>query len=509
MLSILYVDDDEDLLNIGRNFLEQTGTLRVDISRSAGNAFALMAKNHYDAIISDYRMPEMNGIAFLRNIRNSGNPVPFIMFTGRGGEEVAVDTFHAGADFYVRKEGDAKSRFTELARTVEKAVERKRDSIALEYSCEELKSQYTEIRSQVIRLRQSEMKYRRVLDEVSVPLLMIDRKTGTILDLNTASSRVYGYTRDELLGLTITDLLPESRRDTLKAEGEQHFVRASVHCRKNGTEFPVEVSGSDLVLGNRDIQILSVRDVTRTKMIENALRLANGKLSLLLGITRHDILNRLTALAISNEILSSRLNDNGDREILDLQKKAIQGIQDHIDFTREYDTLGLKSPGWQPLEKILWRSFSQFLQTISFRCGIRNLEVYADPMIEKVFYNLFDNAFRYGGGITEISVSCFRKGADLCILFRDDGAGIPEGEKERIFERGFGKNTGLGLFFSREILSITGMEIHETGEYRNGAQFEIRIPDGRYRFTDFAGESYGCPGPAEPCMRNNWCEQEN
>jgi signal transduction histidine kinase len=66
----------------------------------------------------------------------------------------------------------------------------------------------------------------------------------------------------------------------------------------------------------------------------------------------------------------------------------------------------------------------------------------------------------------------------------DDGPGIPEENKERIFEKGFGNNTGLGLFLTREILGITGITIRETGEPGTGARFELTVPPGSYRFTD-------------------------
>ena len=91
-------------------------------------------------------------------------------------------------------------------------------------------------------------------------------------------------------------------------------------------------------------------------------------------------------------------------------------------------------------------------------------KVFADPLIIKVFYNLMDNAVRYGGKITTIRFSVQESGDGHLIICEDDGDGIPADEKERIFERGFGKNTGLGLFLAREILGITGITIRETGE---------------------------------------------
>jgi signal transduction histidine kinase len=85
--------------------------------------------------------------------------------------------------------------------------------------------------------------------------------------------------------------------------------------------------------------------------------------------------------------------------------------------------------------------------------------VYADPLIVKVFYNLAENAARYGEKITTIRFSGEERGGDYLIFCKDDGIGIPAGVKEKIFERGFGQNTGLGLFLAREILDITGITI--------------------------------------------------
>ncbi len=92
-----------------------------------------------------------------------------------------------------------------------------------------------------------------------------------------------------------------------------------------------------------------------------------------------------------------------------------------------------------------------------------------------------DNAVRYGGKITTIRFSVLERDEDHLIVCEDDGDGIPAMEKEKIFERGFGKNTGLGLFLSREILAITGITITETGEPGKGARFEMTVPKGMWR----------------------------
>jgi len=114
----------------------------------------------------------------------------------------------------------------------------------------------------------------------------------------------------------------------------------------------------------------------------------------------------------------------------------------------------------------------------------KNLEIFADRLFEKVFYNLIDNALRYGGtGMKTVRVASQEIDAGLLIVCEDDGVGISAEDKKRLFTRGFGKNTGLGLFLSREILAITGITITENGVPGKGARFEITVPKGMWRMA--------------------------
>ena len=113
---------------------------------------------------------------------------------------------------------------------------------------------------------------------------------------------------------------------------------------------------------------------------------------------------------------------------------------------------------------------------------VDNVEVYADPLLEKVFYNLADNAIRYGEHVTILKIYLTITDHTLSIICEDDGVGIPDKEKRQIFDRGVGKNTGLGLFLTREILLITGILIEENGVPGKGARFEIKVPNGTWRF---------------------------
>jgi PAS domain S-box-containing protein len=126
MFLVLYVDDEPELLQIGKIFLEQNGKFRVGTAVSASEAIKLLESGNYEAIVSDYQMPGMNGIEFLKTMRASGNTIPFIIFTGRSREEIVIQALNEGADFYLQKGGDARAQFAELAHKIRQAVEHRR-----------------------------------------------------------------------------------------------------------------------------------------------------------------------------------------------------------------------------------------------------------------------------------------------------------------------------------------------------------------------------------------------
>ena len=126
--TVLYVDDEPTLLEIGKHFLELGGQFTVDTIDSAPGALALLDAKTYDAIVSDYQMPGMDGIEFLKKVRSAGNTIPFILFTGRGREEIVIQALNEGADFYLQKGGDPRSQFAELTHKVQVAVEHHRSA---------------------------------------------------------------------------------------------------------------------------------------------------------------------------------------------------------------------------------------------------------------------------------------------------------------------------------------------------------------------------------------------
>ncbi|NLV25783.1 MAG: response regulator [Methanomicrobiales archaeon] len=129
MISVLLVDDEPVILDIARAFLERLGEFTVTPVLSAEEGLKMLDERSFDAVVSDYEMPVMNGLGFLRAIREKEENIPFIIFTGRGREDVVIEALNAGANFYIQKGGDPRAQFTELAYKIRESVRKKKEII--------------------------------------------------------------------------------------------------------------------------------------------------------------------------------------------------------------------------------------------------------------------------------------------------------------------------------------------------------------------------------------------
>ena len=228
----------------------------------------------------------------------------------------------------------------------------------------------------------------------------------------------------------------------------------------------------------------SFEDITERKQAEEALRIANKKLNLLGSITGHDILNQLTVMMGYKDLMKESLKDERLLDFLSKIGKAGENVKQMLEFRREYDRIVAEEPEWVNVAEIINRVAADLpFRDVSLTIDLDSLGIFSDPLIGKVFYNLLQNSLQHGGDLAKIRVYHRRTGDGITLIIEDDGVGVPEKEKESIFEYGYGKHRGYGLYHIKEILSIYQMNIKETGTPGEGARFEIRIPHSRYRFS--------------------------
>ncbi|HVP96284.1 PAS domain S-box protein [Methanoregula sp.] len=339
-------------------------------------------------------------------------------------------------------------------------------------------------------LRESEEKYRALTE--NTPDILYSTDMNGIITYASPQINQYGFLEEDVVGKPFRVFIHPAD----VAEIESNFSREI----KNGAQFNSrfrlvdkwgtshwfeEKSSLRLDESGKPVGIYGIlRDISERKKAEDAIEIANKKLNLMNQITRHDIINAITGLLGSIDMLKSRGLPQEGVELLNDIRDLTLVIQRQISFTREYQEVGVHLPQWQDVHDLITRTAQNFAHSgITFHYEFENIEIYADPLLEKVFYNLIDNAVRYGEKITSISVYSVVSDKELSLVFEDDGVGVEPAFKREIFERGVGKNTGMGLFLTAEILAITGITIEENGIYGTGARFELRIPVGYWRFV--------------------------
>jgi PAS domain S-box-containing protein len=614
-IRLLHVDDDPDFLDLAQAFLQRSGGLTVVTESSAPAARGRLLEERWDAVVSDYLMPGLDGIELLRALRRAGHDTPFILFTGKGREEVVIEALNEGADFYLQKGGEPGALFAELGHQVRQAVERRRAEASARHSRqarEESESLYrtllettdtgyvilddqgtvrdananyvqltgrrdraevlghsvlewtaphdrarnaaevqrcfagapvrflevdylrpdgstvpVEINAQALEttagrrilslsrdlserrraadalresnanLRSSEARYRNLIDNVRAVIFEVD-PAGTITYVSEPLERLTGYRPAEVMGHNLAEYihpddlgwLLENFRDTLA--GNLNLAEYRVLTKQGGVRWVQSYSN---LVGTAGGLMGILIDVTEAKLAaekdrlqEARLREATRKLQLVSSITWHDLRNTVHTILGSAEL--ARLGDARHGAHLDRIERAGRAILAAIELVRDCESLGVKDPIWVAAHEVVVRVAAGF-------DGVRitsrlpaDLEILVDPLVDKVFHNLFDNAIKHGGTVTAITVAADGADGAVRLLVRDDGDGITPEDKAVLFERGRGRHTGMGLFLVREILNATGIAVSETGSAGHGACFELAVPR--------AGHRRRGAGPAAP-----------
>jgi PAS domain S-box-containing protein len=257
-IRVLLVDDEPGFLKVAKQCLEMQNWLQVDTAGSAEGAMEKMKQETYDVIVADYQMPGKDGLEFLKELREKGNDTPFMIFTGKGREEVAIKALNLGADGYFDKHGEPETVYGELAHGIRQAVERKKADM---------------------KIWEREERLRAVFGS-SPDAITVSDLHGNILDCNEAAWKMLGFSsKEEVIGKSSFDFIAKKDRqkalENLKKTLEQGTVRNLEYTllNKDGDELWGELSASIIKdsLGNPLGFVGIMRDITERKKTEKTL----------------------------------------------------------------------------------------------------------------------------------------------------------------------------------------------------------------------------------------------
>lgn len=338
----------------------------------------------------------------------------------------------------------------------------------------------------------SESQYRNVVED-QTELICRFSPDGRLTFVNGAYCRYFGLDSVTCIGKPHSVLIPPEDLVLMKEAFSRITPARPIATIDNRVIMPDGSMRwqhwSDRAIFNNSGNVIEYQsvgmDITDRKQMEETFQEANKKLNLLTNITHHDIKNQMTALYGYLEILKTEVALPDEAQMyLEKTSDIVDTIRHQIEFTNIYQDLKKQQPRWQNLGESIQNAILDLdISHVQVSVSVSDvIMVYADPMFSKVFFNLIDNALHYGGpAMTRIVISTRVMGDFLVIACGDNGIGIANSEKDKIFERGYGKNSGLGLFLIREILGITGMTIQERGVPGKGSCFEINVPKGSWK----------------------------
>jgi PAS domain S-box-containing protein len=456
-ITVLAVDDDPDILDLTATFLErERDEFEVVTETLVDDAIARLDEEHIDAIVSDYDMPRMNGLEFLDAIREDHEDIPFILFTGKGSEEIASEAISKGVTDYLQKKTGA-SQYSILANRILNAVEQYHASRAL---------------------KRSEEKFSKLVMNSS-DVIGVVNENARFKYISPACKHTLGYEQEELIGECAFDFMPPDDRmsameaffEAIENPGiEPHIEFRFEH--PDGGWTVVDARGKNLFDDDFiDGFVVNARDITELKEREQELKQQNEQLRNMRQVVSHDLRSPLSVAAGFMDLY----RETHDDAYLDKIENSFDRMNVLLD-----QLLSLADSETQ-IEQTEQVSLKEVVRSAWEMAGTREAELHvedsrefeADPIrFQQVVENLIRNAIQHSDGDVTVSVGTTESG----IYFDDTGPGIPEADRSRVFESGYTTSpdgTGFGLNIVKQIVLGHGWDIEVTEGEAGGARFDI------------------------------------
>ncbi|MGD0645405.1 MAG: PAS domain S-box protein [Candidatus Bathyarchaeia archaeon] len=600
-ICILHVDDDVAFLSMAKQCLEMQADIEVESAQSVQEALEMLKTKKFDVIVSDYQMNRKDGLEFLNEIKAIGITTPFILFSGKGRDEVAVKALNSGAFRYIDKRGAPDAIYAELSSCIRQATQYTRSQVMLRESekrfraifdssidailvlnddgeiiysnksakvmldyakdqiTKALKKHFTKqftatyeqnmhegfkqlsdgnlsmsgktvelalknisgettivelsfsaftengqwygvsiVRDVSERKRQEQLlgesqQTLKALFAYNPEAIVFMDKDFRVTEINRSFTGLFGFVFENIKGQKITDVIvPEGFEEESKiiegliSKGPVTF--STTRKRRDGSTIDVGLSGGPLAVNGLIVGFFMVFvDISNLIIVQTVLasalskaELLNEKIVVLGGFTRHDVRNKLGVISGNLYLARNKCKIEPNLEkYLSNVDDSIKNICDILDFAKTYEMIGVEELVPVDIGKMVQNALSLFtdLKGVKVENQCIGLEVIADSLLTQVFYNLIDNSLKYGEKTTTIRIFAEKsseRSVKLC--FKDDGVGLDKSFREHLFERGYGKGTGFGLYLIRKICEVYGWSVKENGGPGQGAQFEFVIP---------------------------------
>ncbi|WP_162224308.1 response regulator [Halorussus salinus] len=455
-VQVLCIDDEPDLGELIKTFLEQeTDRIHVHAESSGPDALEFFEANSVDAIVSDFDMPELTGLDVLESVRNVDPDLPFILYTGKGSEEIASKAISHGVTEYMQKETGT-DQYAVLANRILNAVDR--------YRAEQ-------------QLEEERTRFQAVFEQASDAMILAN-DDGTYVDVNSAACDLFDLTETELLGKTAADFTYEefdfeaAWASFQKVEKERGLFPVE---RPDGTVRVAEYAASTNILPGMHLSVL--RDITEQRESEREIYREKERLDEFAGVLSHDLKNPVQVMKGRLELLATGIDSDQQTDHLNTAMNALgrieHVIEDVLTISRSNNgVLDTTEVAVSEMAEHVWTQVSKGTASAKIEAGI--VVTANESHVERLLTNLFRNTIEHGGDTVAIQVGDLDSGEGFFV--EDDGPGIPAEEREEVFDWKHSTKeggTGIGLKSVAQIIDSEGWNISITEGADGGARFEI------------------------------------
>ncbi|PTD93349.1 hypothetical protein C9439_08025 [archaeon SCG-AAA382B04] len=456
MKEILLVDDEPDFLDLCKSHLEQNENLDVEVVSSSKKAYEYIKNNSYDCIVSDYQMPSNSGLELLEKVRKKLNKdTPFIVFTGKGREEVAMRALNLGADRYIQKGGDPKTQFSVLSQATKQEVEHWRTKRKLDKSEKE--------KSLILENSPNHV----LFQDLNHEIVWANKKAAESVDMEPSDlvgQKCYEIWHNRKKPCDICPVeeswkAGEVERDEVKSPDGRHWLITGAPAKNHKGK----------ITGAVEITI----NITERKESEDRKEFLNS-------LVRHNVKNKIqVAEGYLNLLQEKELQEEEERYIQRSLKalRKSEKVTDKVKTLLDVEEIELRK---RDINKILDNAISEVKDLaekrgFELKTEIEEKEVVACDLCEKVFSNLIENSIKHSGG-DKVKIVAKEKKDNFVVSIRDNGKGIPDENKDKIFEKGFSSDgTGLGLYLVKEIVETNEGKIEVKESDLGGARFDVYL----------------------------------